>query len=907
MTSGAVLPGYYDFRLVALSVIISIMAAAAALDSAERVTTARGKSHIAWLGGGATAMGIGIWAMHYVGMLAFHLSIRVRYDWLIVLLSLIAAVAASGIALYLVSRATMGLVRACAGSVFMGAGIAGMHYIGMMAMRLKATMVYSPVIVTLSVVLAVVISFFALELAFAHRHDSERWGWRKMLSALVMGLAIPIMHYVGMAAVTFYAAPALPVGLARVISISNLGLTTISAATLLILVQVSAVAMVDRRLAFHAQQVVHGQLQLQTIFDNMQEGIAVLDRTGHIVQMNQAAASLLGLPNREIGLDEVEGLLDAYTSSGDLIPAHERPGARALRGDFVNNYEIGLRPRNSTSLAIAELNTAPIPVPGGETEQIIISYRDITERKRTEEARARLVAIVESSEDAIVGKDLDGVVTAWSRGAEKLYGYTAEEMIGKHYRIVLPEGRENEEAETQNRILRGEVVEHAETVRQRKSGEVVHVSITASPIRNARGEIVGVSKIVRDITAKRLLERQLRQSQKMEALGQLTGGIAHDFNNLLGVIMGNLDLLDRTLDSNERARKRVETAQRAATRGADLTRRLLAFSSKEELNPVSISLQTVIQELLELAGRTLGPEIKITSHCDDPELSVFADVTGLESALLNLVLNARDAMPKGGSLVLRTSAVELEKQYPLVMTDELASGRYACIAVSDSGPGMSKATMERAFEPFFTTKPRHKGTGLGLAMVYGFMKQSGGAVRLYSEEGYGTTVSLYLPLPDSEDKVVCSAPPVQIPATLGGTALVVDDELPLLEIAHAYLADLGFTVLEAEDSNAALNILRGGAKIDLLVTDIIMPGKMNGIDLAQAVGELQPGVRVVYTSGFPAEALAERSGKLVVGPLLRKPYLRAEFVTMIHSAMGLQTEPTGTHWPTAQKGIDSVD
>jgi signal transduction histidine kinase len=480
-------------------------------------------------------------------------------------------------------------------------------------------------------------------------------------------------------------------------------------------------------------------------------------------------------------------------------------------------------------------------------------------------------------------------------------------MVGKAYRVVLPAGHENEEDDTQKRILRGELVEHTETVRKRKNGEIVHVSVNASPIRNARGEIVGVSKIVRDISAKRQLERQLRQSQKMEALGQLTGGIAHDFNNLLGVIVGNLDLLDRLLDGNEKARKRVETAQKAATRGAELTRRLLAFSSKEELNPVSVSLQTVIQELMDLSGRTLGPEIRITSHSDGPTPQVYVDVAGLESALLNLVVNARDAMPKGGTLVFRTFAIDLDTHYPPVQTGELKPGRYACISVSDSGPGMSKETMERAFEPFFTTKPRHKGTGLGLAMVYGFMKQSGGTVRLYSEEGYGTTVSLYLPLQDVTDGPVIQAVPAQAPARLDGTALVVDDELPLLEIAHAYLADMGFTVLEAGDSATALGILNGGAKIDLLVTDIIMPGKMNGIELAQAIGQLQPGIRVVFTSGFPAEALAERSGRPVMGPLLRKPYLRSEFMTMVASAMGLQARSEEHHLPGEPEGSHAFD
>lgn len=885
MTTGAVLAGFYDYRLVALSVFISIVACYAALDLSERGTTARGKIRLAWLWGGAAPMGIGIWAMHYIGMLAFHLPIPVQYDWPTVLLSLLVAILASGVALFVVSRPTMGMVRAILGSVIMGSGIAGMHYIGMEAMRLKAMCVYSPGIVVLSVALAVAISFVALKLAFAQREDRTRWGERKILSAVIMGLAIPIMHYVGMAAATFVPDPALRLNLANSVSISRFGLASLSFVTLVILVHVSIVSGIDRRFAAKEQELTQSQVQLQIIFDNMSEGIAVLDSKGNVSQMNKAAALFFGLPREQIEREKLKDLLDAFTPDGEFLPLDQRPGAMALRGQFVKDHEIALRPRTTGQTRIAEVSTAPIPSPSGAARQVIVSYRDITDRKRTDETQARLAAIVESSEDAIIGKDLQGTVTAWNRGAERTFGYTSEEMIGTPIRRLLPAGAEQEEDEILARIAHGDTVDHFETVRKRKDGQIIHVSLTISPIRNSRGEVVGASKIVRDITARRLMERQLHQSQKMEALGQLTGGIAHDFNNLLGVILGNLDLLERMLPGNDAALKRVQTTQRAAIRGAELTRRLLTTSSRGELNPAPLSLRDALHELVELASRTLGPEIRITTHCEEQLPPVFVDAAGLESALLNLVVNARDAMPRGGSLTFRSDAIDLGADYPAVQTGELKPGRYACISVSDSGPGMSKETMERAFEPFFTTKPRNKGTGLGLAMVYGFMKQSGGAVRLYSEEGYGTTVSLYLPLADEPLKLSRETGPAQEPLKLGGTVLVVDDEAPLLEIAEAFLTDMGFTVLQAEDSTAALNIAAQAGAIDLLVTDIIMPGKMNGIELAQKVSELRPGIRVIFTSGFPAEALAERSGKLVAGPLLHKPYLRAEFTAIIGKTM----------------------
>jgi CheY-like chemotaxis protein len=365
----------------------------------------------------------------------------------------------------------------------------------------------------------------------------------------------------------------------------------------------------------------------------------------------------------------------------------------------------------------------------------------------------------------------------------------------------------------------------------------------------------------------------------------LTGGIAHDFNNLLGVIIGNLDLLDRLVAGNEAAVKRVRTAQKAATRGAEITRRLLVFSSNEELKPSVVLLGDSIQNTIELATRGLGPEIKITTHIDESVPPLFVDPAGLESALLNLVVNARDAMPKGGSIIIDSKVKNLEDSHPAVRTGDLKAGRYVCVSVTDTGVGMSRETLERAFEPFFSTKPRNKGTGLGLAMVYGFVKQSGGAVRAYSELGQGTTISLYLPLATDLSQPVPAGAPKALNAKLGGSVLVVDDEVDLLEVALAYLAEMGFAAFEARDGASALEVLAQRSEIDLMVTDIVMPGGMNGAELVQRARDLRPDLKIVYSSGFPAEALAEKSMPLIDGPLLRKPYQRAEFAAIIHRVM----------------------
>jgi PAS domain S-box-containing protein len=885
MDSLLVLSGYYDYRLVAISVLISILAAYVALDLAERVTTARGAARMAWLYGGAAAMGIGIWAMHYVGMVAFHLPIPVMYDWPTVLFSLFTAILTSGVALYIVSRPTMGLARTAGGSLIMGSGIAAVHYIGMEAMRLKAMCLYQAGLFLLSMILAVLISFVALQLVFAGRQTVSYWDSRKLWSGLVLGLAIPTMHYVGMAAVRFVPEPEFNASLNHAVAITPFGLAVIVAATVVILGHVFMISIISRRFSLQAERLTQSGIQLKTIFDNLMEGILVLDNSNQLVQVNPAARRILGLPDQVRTLENARQPVDLHTMGGVALPEDQWPSARALRGDYVRNFEMELRSRHTGASSIIEVSTAPIANAAGEPVQTIITCRDITERKRTDETRARLAAIVESSQDAIIGKDLNGIVTSWNRGAEKVFGYPAEEMIGQPIQLLLPPGHEREEDGILERIRRGETVEQLDTERQRKDGRPIHVSLMISPIRDGSNRVVGASKIARDVTEIKLLERQWRQSQKMEAIGQLTGGIAHDFNNLLAIVIGNLGLMERLIAGNEEAIKRLKPAQKAASRGADLTRRLLALASKEDLNPANTRIEDAIQETVELAGRVLGPEIRIVVNSDPSVPAVFVDGAGLESALLNLAVNARDAMPKGGTLTFSTELIELDDSFPSVRTSELQPGPYVRISVSDTGHGMSKETLERALEPFFTTKGRDKGTGLGLAMVYGFARQSGGTVRLYSELGYGTTVTLYLPPAGESVPVVSEIQPADLPVHGGGTVLVVDDETELLEIAHAYLTEMGYSALRADNAASALNTLALYKEIDLMITDIIMPAGMNGVELAKKARELNPKLKVIYSSGYPSDALVERSGTRVDGPLLRKPYQRAEFAASIQRAL----------------------
>ena len=880
---------FYDYRLVVLSVVIAILAAYAALDLASRITSARHAARLLWLCGGAVAMGTGIWAMHYIGMEAFHLPIPVRYDWPTIVISLLAAIAASYVALYVVSRPAMGINPALAGSALMATGIAAMHYIGMAAMRLNAMMVYSSGLVALSVFIAFVISYIALRLTFTFKdHGGSHggsWSRSKALSALIMGLAIPVMHYVGMAAVTFVPSDVVNGNVNHAISVSSLGLAGITSITLVILGLVFVGGTMDRELSLQSKQLANSRQQLQLIFDHMSDGIGVFDADRNVIQSNPAAARMLGLKKPDITHTEIEATFEILTPDGEPLPPDQWPTARAWRGQFLVQEELIIRRKDTGSSVLLEVTTTPICNEQGETIQVIVSYHDITESRQSSEARARLAAIVDSSQDAIIGKDDRGIVRSWNLAAQRIFGYTADEMIGRSILCLIPAGQEEEESNFLDRVKRGERIEPIETQRRRKDGKLIHVSLTISPIRDASGKVVGASKIARDITEGKKLERQLYQSQKMEALGELTGGIAHDFNNLLAVIIGNLSLLERLLPGQEKPLKFIRTAHKAAWRGADLIRRLLRFSTDEELNPTPTSLSHSIRNLLELTQSSIGPEIKITTHLDQSVPSVFVDPAGLESALLNLAVNARDAMASGGTLSIATRVRELDNKFAAVKAGELEPGPYACVSVTDTGCGMSPETLSRVFEPFYTTKVRGKGTGLGLSMVYGFAKQSGGYVGIYSELGYGTTVNLYLPLTKGTQQPATTVPRTHTTVQPGTNVLVVDDELPLLEAACAYLTDMGCCTFQATDAATALQVIDQHREIALVITDVIMPGGMNGVELVQQIRHFIPEIQAIYSSGFSEDALAERSCTVVDGFLLHKPYELDDLVSIVSRAL----------------------
>jgi PAS domain S-box-containing protein len=514
-----------------------------------------------------------------------------------------------------------------------------------------------------------------------------------------------------------------------------------------------------------------------------------------------------------------------------------------------------------------------------------------TALQRSERQFQQLVAGI--TDCAIYMIDRNGFVASWNLGAERIKGYDAEEIIGQHFGIFYNE--EDRAAGLPAEVLRAAATQgkyEAENWRVRKDGTRFWASVLIDPIRDSAGEIVGFAKITRDMTERRAMQEQLHQSQKMEAIGQLTGGVAHDFNNLLTVILGNLESLARYIPEAPRARRALDQATRGAQRAATLTSQLLAFSRRQPLNPKPTDANQLVSGMSDLIRRSLGESIAIETVLAAGVWRIEVDSNQLENALLNLAVNARDAMPKGGKLTLETTNAHIDEQYAGQYA-EISPGQYVLISVSDTGAGMTREVLARAFDPFFTTKPLGEGTGLGLSQVFGFVKQSGGHIKLYSEIGQGTTVKIYLPrstsaaVPDEAE-----SPLSESRGDSSEAILVVEDDDGVRLYSTESLRDLGFTVHEANDASSALRILEHHPEIMLLFTDVGLPG-INGRELVERARRIRPGLRVLFTTGYARNAIVHQ-GRLDPGvELLPKPFTRAQLGERVRAVLDAPGVPTG--------------
>ena len=434
------------------------------------------------------------------------------------------------------------------------------------------------------------------------------------------------------------------------------------------------------------------------------------------------------------------------------------------------------------------------------------------------------------------------------------------------------------------RVLRGEKFEDLEMIVRPHSGNPPrHLMVSGRPMLDGQGDISGAVLVYHDATMSRETERQLYQSQKLDAIGKLTGGVAHDFNNMLTVISGNTETLVESLKQQPELQRVARLIDDAAERCAELIQHLLAFARRQPLQPRNVEINAAIADIAKLLRPTLGEQIQIETVLEQGPMTAHIDPSRLTNAVLNMAINARDAMPNGGKLLLETHRVVLDEAYAQAHAD-VRAGPYIMLAVSDTGTGMSVETQHKAFEPFFTTKEVGKGSGLGLSMVYGFVKQSGGHIKIYSEEGHGTTIKLYLPPGEGTAEVAVTAAP---PAEGGAeTIFVVEDDPLVRNFVTAQLTSLGYKTIAAPDGKTALDLIAAGQTFDLLFTDVVIPGGMSGRELADEVARLRPGVKVLYTSGYTDNAIVHH-GKLDDGVLLlTKPYRRNQLAEMIRKALG---------------------
>ncbi|TAJ82473.1 MAG: PAS domain-containing sensor histidine kinase [Reyranella sp.] len=629
---------------------------------------------------------------------------------------------------------------------------------------------------------------------------------------------------------------------------------------------------------------------LQHFIANVEEyAIFTLDTEGRVADWNEGARAMTGYE-----ADEVIGRpCSIFYRPEDVVADVPAQGLRQAAAE--GRYEIrGLRVRRDGSLFTAETVLTAVRDPARQLLGFGAITRDVSERTALQEqlsaSESRLRSVVDTVLDTLVDGliiiDSKGVIQVYNRACEKLFGYVADEAIGSNIIMLMPStvrAGHNQYLQTYLETgIRKIIGQPREVTGCRKDGSTFPMYLAVGETTSG-GEPIYVG-VVHDLTEHHRTEGELRQAQKMEALGQLTGGIAHDFNNILMVILANVDTIIEDETAASGVQDRVRQIDRAAQRAAELTRQLLAFSRKQALQPQLTNLNDIVASTVRLIRRTLAEDITVETALIRDLWTTNVDRTQLESALVNLCINARDAMPEGGRLLLETGNVVLDEDY-VAQNPDATTGEQVMIAVTDTGAGIAPENLDKVFEPFFTTKEIGRGTGLGLSMVYGFIKQSQGHIKVYSETGRGTSIKLYLPRIVGDGEVPVPASDL---ALAGGKEriLVVEDDPQVRNGVVRQLASLGYAVDEAADGATGLAAFAAAQPAyDLLLTDVIMPGAISGKSLADEVARRWPGTPVVFMSGYTEEAIASQSRLDPGVRLLAKPFRKRDLARMIRAVL----------------------
>jgi PAS domain S-box-containing protein len=632
-----------------------------------------------------------------------------------------------------------------------------------------------------------------------------------------------------------------------------------------------------------ARSEAESEARFRSLIESAPVAISIV-RSGEILYANPACIRLFGHER----LEDFEGRPVLSHMAPESHPQLTERRRRRERGEAIPSvFETMGRRRDGSPLPLL-VEVADLQLPDGLATLVFL--RDMTELRRAELERRRLAAAIEQSAETVVITDAEGTIEYVNPAFERITGYSREEALGQNPRL-LKSGNHAPEfyREMWSTLLRGEAWS-GRLVNKRRDGTLYEEEATISPVRDESGRIAHFVAVKRDVTERQRLEARLLQAQKMESVGRLAGGVAHDFNNLLSVILGYTGLILRRLPEPDPLRPRITEIHKAGERAAALTRQLLAFSRRQVLQPVVMDLNATVENLEKMLRRLIGEDIDLSTLLDRRAGLIRADPSQVEQVIVNLAVNARDAMPRGGRLTIETAPAVLDEAYTSARPG-VRPGRHVALVVSDNGSGMDAETQAHLFEPFFTTKEQGKGTGLGLATVYGIVEQSGGHITFESRVDHGTTFRIYFPRVEGEAAFVAGPPPAEDEARGTETVLIVEDEEMLRDFAVQVLRLHGYQVLEAADGADALRLLeRHPEAVDLVVTDVVMP-RMSGPELAHRLTRKRPGVKVLFLSGYAGPDIAQHGLPEAGSAFLAKPFTPDALARKVREVLD---EPSGS-------------